>query len=91
MSKWWQRIRDMDDAERARVLAIMAASAILLLVYGLGAGSLYVRRHYMAPQSAYPTRTAPPRMGGTSSATPVLAESPMPTATLVPTMTLRPG
>ena len=45
----------MADAERARILAIVFATAIIGILYGLGGFSLYLRANYLQV-----TPTAPP-------------------------------
>lgn len=64
--------------------------AIILLVYGLGAASIYVRRFYGDSQSSYPTLTPPARLEATASTTPEGEPALAVTITLVPTITPRP-
>ena len=73
----------MADAERAKVLALIALGMILALLYALGGLSLYLRARYLGPT---PPGTFPP-------ATPVpevtrVRETATPT--LFPTLTMRP-
>lgn len=77
MRRLWQLLREMGDAERARVLAMVSASAVIGLLYGLGGLSLYLRANYLA------TPTPAPVADSTASPPPAEAEGP----TLYPTVT----
>jgi len=99
----WRRLRAMPDRERARILAIVSASLIVGLLYGLGGLSLYLRANYLSM-----TPTASPVQAPSEPAQSDQAEVPtsyptitaaVPTSgpldgsspTLYPTMTPRPG
>lgn len=43
----WRRFRAMPDAERARVLAVISASVIVGILYGLGGVGLYLRANFL--------------------------------------------
>jgi len=99
----WRRFRAMADAERARVLAIISASAIIGLLYGLGGLSLYLRANFLQPTpTPGPTLdlTAPPPADEVEAPTlyPTMTFTAPPSGqtdrsmpTLYPTMTPRPG
>ena len=93
----------MSDRERARVLAIICASLILGVLYGLGGLSLYLRATYLqgtptAPTTQNPTAVAPVDQHEAATPYPPLTST-EPAAgpaggaapTLYPTMTPRPG
>lgn len=102
MSNIWRRFRAMPDRERARVLAIISASVIIGILYGLGGLSLYLRANYLQVTPAAPpvqdleeeffladhaeTPTPFPTM---TVAVPI--STPPATPTLYPTITPRPG
>ena len=93
----------MPDGERARILAIISASIVAGMLYGLGGLSLYLRANYLqATPTAYPVQSLnelppagqveDPTLFPTVTATaptPVLPDAGAPT--LYPTMTPRPG
>ena len=57
MSSWWDRLVAHSDVARARRAAWIAGSVIVVLLYSLGALSLYVRQTMMASVET-PTPTA---------------------------------
>ncbi|OGO06984.1 MAG: hypothetical protein A2Y73_00255 [Chloroflexi bacterium RBG_13_56_8] len=78
-----KRFFTMSDAERARVLARIMAVLIIVLLYFLGAFSLYLRFRYLDPEKV------------ASSPTPVVLptdiwEEETVTPTLYPTLTPKP-
>jgi hypothetical protein len=81
MGRWWRRFVRLPDEERARWLAYVCAAGIVIVLYGLGGASLYVRR--LTRVEAIPTPTAG-----------VIAlpddDLPVPTLTVPPTPTLFP-
>lgn len=103
MRRVWRRLRAMADAERARMLAIISASAIIGLLYGLGGISLYLRAHFLQPTpTPGPTLNltelppadeveAPTLYPTMTSAAPPSGQTDGSTPTLYPTMTPRPG
>lgn len=103
MFRMWRRFRAMADAERARVLAIISASAIVGLLYGLGGLSLYLRASYLqATPTALPIQDltelppldqveAPTLFPTVTPVTPASEPEDAPTPTLFPTLTPRPG
>lgn len=86
----------MPDAQRARILAVASAGVIIVLLYALGALSLYLRARYLGSDAASPNPTPwvrtedPPPSDTPASETP-LSETPTPTPTLYPTLTPDPG
>ncbi|TEU12211.1 MAG: hypothetical protein E3J25_07225 [Anaerolineales bacterium] len=84
MLDWWRRFTGMADAERAKILAFVAAGMIVALLYGLGGLSLYLRAHYLRP--------SPPSPGLTQTVMPEITSAPeTQTPTLFPTLTSRPA
>jgi hypothetical protein len=93
----------MPDSERARILAIISASLIVGLLYGLGGLSLYLRANYLRvtpTASSVQGLTETPRSDQAEMPTPfptmtatVPACGPLggPGPTLYPTITPRPG
>lgn len=74
----------MADAERAKILALIAAGMIVALLYGLGGLSLYLRAHYLRP--------SPPSPGLTPTVMPETTRAQeTATPTLFPTLTSRPA
>jgi len=74
----------MADAERAKILALIAGGMIVALLYGLGGLSLYLRAHYLRP--------SPPHPDVTQTVMPEITSPPeTQTPTLFPTFTSRPA
>lgn len=80
MRRAWRRFRAMADADRARMLAIISASAIIGLLYGLGGLSLYLRANFLQE-----TPTAAPMFGLTELPQSEEDEAPALHPTLTPT------
>lgn len=83
MPRWWHRFMHMPDAERAKILARISMGLILVLLYGLGAFSIYLRDRYLQP-TLTPTREATEFLAGATGAPTVI---PSATPTLYPTIT----
>ncbi|NLX36788.1 MAG: hypothetical protein GXY68_08890 [Chloroflexi bacterium] len=98
MTTWWDRLVAHSDVARAKRAAWIAGSFIVVLLYALGALSLYVRKTMMSPADM-PTPTvaslvAPPTEEPEApveptSEPPTVAPSAAPTntPTLFPTLT----
>jgi len=84
MIEWWRTFVHMPDAERAKVLGLVAMGAIIGLLYALGGLSLYLRAHYLGPTSPGPRSTVTPMSGPTKARE---TETP----TLFPTLTPSPA
>jgi hypothetical protein len=86
MRRWWQRFVRMPDEQRARWLAYLCVAGIVIVLYGLGGASLYVRRQMRAQVAAAPTPGGAIALPdddlpvATPAATPILA----PVATMTP-------
>ncbi len=103
MRRMWRRFRAMADVERARVLAIISASAIIGLLYGLGGLSLYLRANYLqVTPTSYPVQNltelppsdqveAPTLFPTMTPAAPPPGQTGGTAPTLYPTLTPRPG
>jgi hypothetical protein len=100
MPRWWKRLIEMPDGQRARKLAWVAASALILLLYGLGGVGLMLRNRYILPAetpvgaapsgaSPDPRPASPDALAGSPkpTAAPNPAMQPSPTRTLYPTIT----
>jgi len=74
----------MPDRERARLLANASLGLILVLLYGLGGVSLYLRSRYLAVETPQVAATATATMPQRVMAVEATA---LPTLTLYPTLT----
>lgn len=91
----WKRFVQMPDAERAMLLAKIAAVVVIIALYSLGAASLYLRQRYLGQPAGLPAGqpTVRPTQAITPTAPPtrVPQEAPAtkhsPTPTLYPTIT----
>ena len=81
----WQGFVRMPDEERARRLAYLCVAGIVIVLYGLGGASLYVRRHMRTQVTAWPTPGGVIALPDDDLPVPTPAVSP--TITQFPTMT----
>lgn len=87
----WKRFVQMPDAERAMLLAKIAAVVVIIALYSLGAASLYLRQRYLGQPAGQPTVRPTQAITPTAPPTRVPQEAPAtehsPTPTLYPTIT----
>lgn len=86
----WKHFFTMSDDARAILLAKIAAVFVIVLLYSLGAASLYLRQRYLLDATPVPaTRVVPTRLPNAMPATTTPRSQATPT--LYPTITPSPN